>query len=109
MLRPPVARVLAVPEVAAARDAAVPVVPATRRVVVAVPAVAPGRFTGAAPGLTSAAVLVGASGEVADSDGAGVDSAEGVAGTASGWTAGAFSLSDMVLVEVERRSKLGSS
>jgi hypothetical protein len=110
LLRPPVARELAVPEVAAARDEAVAVVPATRRVVVvAVAGVAPGRFTADAPVFEPAVVLVAASGEVAGSGGAGVDSAEGVAGAASGWTAGVFSLSDMARNEEGGRGKARSS
>jgi hypothetical protein len=82
LLRPPVAREDAVPDVAEARAAVVPVAARGRRVVVvAVPA---GRLVAAVAGLVSEVLFAGASGEVAGSEGAGVDSAEGVAGASSG-------------------------
>jgi hypothetical protein len=95
LLRPPVARLPRAPveavEVLEAVDA---VAPASRRVAV-VPAGTPGRFTVAAA-FVSPLALVGASGEVAGSEGAGVDSAEGVIGAASDCATGTFSMSDMV-------------
>jgi hypothetical protein len=85
--------------------AVVPVLPMARRVVVVVVA-APGRLTA---GLVSGAVLAGASGEVAGSEGAEALSAEGVAGASSGCVAGLFSISDMARDGVGEATTVGQS
>ena len=66
----------------------------------------PVRLTAEVAGLVSAAFLIGASGEVAGSEGADMDSAEGVAGASSGWATGAFSISDMAYGGVQRKMRI---